>query len=219
MGFVAVSVDTSHMTGMVASMADNTVLHGDRTAGVGVLALASFIMGAGECAILFNWARRRHLRARYAVVLAAEALLTLAFVLLAQVLTMPHRNLVFIAVLCFTMGLQNAIITKISGSPIRTTHVTDMVTDIGIELGKAVYPKHAGDPEPVRAHGERLRMHTLLVLLFFLGGVLGAVGYRQLGFAPLLPGAVVLLLLSLPPILADHRVRMSLASPRHTSSV
>jgi len=37
--------------------------------------------------------------------------------------------------LCFIMGLQNAVITKISHAEIRTTHVTGLVTDVGIELG------------------------------------------------------------------------------------
>ncbi len=36
-------------------------------------------------------------------------------------------------------GLQNAIITKISRAEIRTTHVTGLTTDIGIEIGKALY--------------------------------------------------------------------------------
>jgi uncharacterized membrane protein YoaK (UPF0700 family) len=40
--------------------------------------------------------------------------------------------------LCFIMGLQNATVTKISGARIRTTHVTGMITDVGIELGKLV---------------------------------------------------------------------------------
>ena len=34
------------------------------------------------------------------------------------------------------MGLQNAIMTKISKAEIRTTHMTGVVTDIGIELGR-----------------------------------------------------------------------------------
>ena len=36
--------------------------------------------------------------------------------------------------LCFTMGLQNAIIT--ADAVIHTTHLTGMVTDIGIALGR-----------------------------------------------------------------------------------
>src|SRR5439155_13028925 len=39
-----------------------------------------------------------------------------------------------IAFLCaFTLGLQNATITEISGAVIRTTHVTGVITDFGLE--------------------------------------------------------------------------------------
>ena len=38
--------------------------------------------------------------------------------------------------LCFIMGLPNAVITQPSGSAIRTSHITGVVTDIGTELGK-----------------------------------------------------------------------------------
>ena len=39
----------------------------------------------------------------------------------------------------FHHGLQNALITKLSRAEIRTTHITGIVTDIGIELGKLLY--------------------------------------------------------------------------------
>ncbi|MCP5810116.1 DUF1275 domain-containing protein, partial [Klebsiella pneumoniae] len=39
--------------------------------------------------------------------------------------------------LAFLMGLQNATVTRISDARVRTTHVSGMATDIGIELGIA----------------------------------------------------------------------------------
>ncbi len=204
-GFVAVAQYTSHMTGVIAHLADDLVLHGVRALGIGATALASFVVGAAACALLFNWARRRDLAGRYAIVLALEAVLVLVFAISAQVFGAPV--VVNVAVLCFTMGLQNAIITKISGAQIRTTHVTGMVTDIGIELGKWVYPRRAGDPEPVRANLDRLRMHSAIVGCFFLGGVLGAAGYLAIGYPALVPGAVLTLLLCAPPLHADLRAR------------
>lgn len=44
-GFVAVATYTSHMTGIVASMADAAVLHAPGLVGTGLLALAMFILG------------------------------------------------------------------------------------------------------------------------------------------------------------------------------
>jgi uncharacterized membrane protein YoaK (UPF0700 family) len=206
-GFVAVSVYTSHMTGLTASVADHLVLGSFSLVWVGLEAIGSFVLGAMACALLFNWGRRRGLDGRYANVLVFEALLILAFGGLADRLVWEHRNHVFVAVLCFTMGLQNAIITKISAAQIRTTHVTGMVTDIGIELGKLVYRNRRQGEPPVRADLGKLGMLAALVALFFVGGMLGAAGYLAVGFPVLIGPALLLLLVASPPLVVDLRAR------------
>jgi uncharacterized membrane protein YoaK (UPF0700 family) len=40
--------------------------------------------------------------------------------------------------LCFAMGLQNALVTRISGAVVRTTHLTGVITDLGIESVRLV---------------------------------------------------------------------------------
>ena len=52
-------------------------------------------------------------------------------------------------------------------------------------------------------------MLTLLVALFFGGGVFGALGYVEFGFATLVPLALVLLAAAAAPLAADvrHHVR------------
>jgi uncharacterized membrane protein YoaK (UPF0700 family) len=195
------------MTGLTASVADHLVLGGTAIVLTGLLGIVTFVAGAAACAVLFNWGRRRELRGRYANVLVLEALLVLLFGLLAEEFAWRHRDLVFVAVLCFTMGMQNAIITKISGAQIRTTHVTGMITDIGIELGKLTYrSRRAGEP-PVRADLGKLGMLAALVALFFIGGMLGAAGYLAIGFPVLVAPALVLLLVASPPLLADLHSR------------
>jgi uncharacterized membrane protein YoaK (UPF0700 family) len=115
-----------------------------------------------------------------------------------------------VALLCFTMGLQNAIITKISQAEIRTTHLTGMVTDIGIELGKAMYwNRRSGDSEraAVQADMDKLWLLTSLVGLFFIGGVAGAIGFKHVGFIATVPLAAVLLMLAVVPVVDDLRER------------
>jgi len=206
-GFVAVSVYTSHMTGITASIADNLVRGSLALVVVGIEALAAFIAGSMVCAVIFNWGRRRGLRSRFANVLLVEALLVLAFGALAEQLTWTHREHIFVVVLCFTMGLQNATITKVSNAQIRTTHVTGMVTDIGIELGKLSYRSRMEGVPPVRADLGKLGMLAGLVALFLVGGVLGATGYLHAGFPILVVPAVVLLVVAVPPVVTDLRRR------------
>lgn len=104
-GFVAVATYTSHMTGIVASMADAAVLHAPGLVVTGLLALAMFILGAVVCALVFNWGRVNGLRSRYANILLLEGVGMLVFGLLAEHVRDAHRPLVVVAVLCFTVGL------------------------------------------------------------------------------------------------------------------
>lgn len=207
-GFVAVGFYTSHMTGITASVADHAVRGGTRLVAVGVLSLASFLAGAMVCAVQFNWARRRARGDRFALVLVTEAILVLLIGVVADLVTWEHREWPLVAALCLVMGMQNALITKVSQATIRTTHVTGMVTDIGIELGKLAYRSRLAGQPPVRADPVKLGTLAALVALFFGGGLLGAVGYLTLGFRVLIVPAVCLLTLGVPPLLR-HRATLA----------
>lgn len=202
-GFVAVATYTSHMTGLTAQLADHLVLGDLSLVLAALVALATFVAGSMTCALLFNWARRRGLRSRFAIVLAVEGALMLAFGALAQSLEWRFERELVIGVLAFTMGLQNAIITKVSSAQIRTTHVTGMVTDIGIELGKLLYPARAGDPDPVRGDLGRLRLHAAIVGCFIVGGIAGALGGVWIGYPSVVPLALVVLAIAAGPIADD----------------
>jgi uncharacterized membrane protein YoaK (UPF0700 family) len=209
-GYLAVKQYTSHMSGVVSAMADNLAMGQMLTLVAGLGALLSFLAGAAWTAMLVNWGRRRDYESEYALPLLFEAGLLICFGLLGGRAELHVRSLVPVTVmlLCFTMGLQNAIITKISQAEIRTTHVTGMVTDIGIELGKALYWNRglevAGQSR-VRADLRKLGLLLSLVGLFFVGGVLGAVGFKHAGFMTTLPLAAVLLLLGVVPVMDDLR--------------
>lgn len=209
-GYVAVKQYTSHMSGIVSAMADNLALCEIGWTAAGLSALLAFLAGAACTAMLVNWGRRRSLESEYALPLMVEAIMLVCFGLLGSRFEQHRWFLVSAtaALLCFTMGLQNAIITKISQAEIRTTHVTGMVTDIGIELGKAMYwNRRRLETGAVRADGGKLWLLTSLVGLFFIGGVTGAIGFNHIGFLATLPLAVVVLVLAAVPVVDDLRER------------
>lgn len=207
---------TSHMTGFASMLADQLVL-GNMSLALGALgALLAFVSGAAVTALLVNWARQRRLRSEYALPLMLEAVLLLVFGLMGA--NMGHQTPfavpLTVLVLAFTMGLQNALVTKISASQIRTTHMTGVITDLGIELGKLLYWNRHPDllesasgvqPAAVRANHFKLRLYSILLLSFFAGGIVGATGFKHVGFIWVLPLAAVLLIVSLPPLVADWR--------------
>ena len=164
-GFLAVQKYTSHMTGIVSSMADFIALGQFQFALVGFASLVFFAGGAAITAVLINYARRHKMTSEYAAPLLVEAALLMAFGLLGArgVQTDGTVIILIVLLLCFIMGLQNAVITKVSGAVIRTTHVTGIVTDIGIELGKLFYRNTDTSEEIPRviANRDRLKMLTI----------------------------------------------------------
>ncbi|MBP2298296.1 uncharacterized membrane protein YoaK (UPF0700 family) [Azospirillum picis] len=231
-GLLAVLQYTSHMTGIVSSLADNLVLGNLAAVTAGLASVAAFLGGAAYSTILINWGRHHRTHSAYAYALLWEALLLLGFGLLGNSLD-GHRALftpATVLLLCFIMGLQNAIITKISNAEIRTTHMTGIVTDIGIELGKMLYinlGEESARYKPVRADRSRLRLLATLLSAFFTGGALGAAGFKYVGYVTTVPLALFLILLAIVPLLDDlrtrrrlllrHRVRRRDAYGRHPS--
>lgn len=200
-GFLAVSQYTSHMTGVVSSVADNLALGRSGLAAAGAGSLAAFMGGAASSAVLINWARRRALHSEYALALFLEAVLLLFFGFAGGRLGSLHA---VVALLCYIMGLQNAIITKASATRIRTTHVTGIVTDLGIELGKSAYWNiHSEHGEPVQGDRAKMRLLASLLGLFALGGFLGALGFRCAGSYATVPLALLLLVMAVVPVWDD----------------
>ncbi len=206
-GFLAIGHYTSHMTGLLSSVADHLVLGQFGLVMASLAAIAAFVGGAMTTAMMVNWGMRRQLRSAFARPLVLETGLLLVFGLFGAAINL-HAELfapLTVLLLCYIMGLQNAVITKISNAEIRTTHVTGLVTDIGIELGKMVYINRSPLPTRVQANRRKLRIHLLLVGAFFTGGVLGALGFKLWGYVTTVPLALLLGLLVSGPLLHDIR--------------
>jgi uncharacterized membrane protein YoaK (UPF0700 family) len=206
-GFLAVHQYTSHLTGAISSAADNLALGAWDLALDGLGAVLSFLLGAACTALAVNYGRRRRLASEYALPLLLEAILLLAFGVLGGRLAAVDALFVpaTVMLLCFMMGLQNALITKLSQAEIRTTHMTGIVTDIGIELGRMAYWNRDPALPKVAANRARLRLLVSLLLGFFAGAVIGALGFKHLGYLATLPLAGLLCALAIVPAVDDLR--------------
>lgn len=178
LGFKHQSV--THLTGttslLAAALADADGAAALHFAGI----IASFVVGTVLSGVIIQDSTLQ-LGRRYGVALVMEsALLFIAVPLL------NHDNIAGIYLASCACGLQNAMVSTYSGAVIRTTHLTGMLTDLGIFFG------HALRGLPVDA--QRLRLCIIVISGFLCGGVMGATLYRSLGYATLfLPGGLTLL--------------------------
>lgn len=131
-GFYLLGTHTSHMSGKVSELGEALASGSGLDARAAARLLLAFFCGAVSSSILMDAARHRS-RGRHSLVLLLE------LVMLGGVgyLCWRHpgvREPTLGWGLSFAMGLQNALVTRVSGAVVRTSHVTGMVTDLGIEL-------------------------------------------------------------------------------------
>ncbi|MFY7777713.1 MAG: YoaK family protein [Elstera sp.] len=203
-GFHAIGHFSSHLSGTVAVLSEELAGADWTLALVAVWVIVCFIAGAATTAIMMTSQRERHLRGRYARCLIAEALLLVGIAAVDQFIAPGSHGILSVRVLLlwgglsFLMGFQNAIVTQISHARIRTTHVTGMITDIGVALGQRLaHWRHPDWHLPSGFARSPVMMHVMTVSAFIGGGIAGVFGYRGLGPIFLLLVAAVLLAVGL----------------------
>jgi len=212
-GFLAIARYTSHMSGIISAIGDDFALNHFLSVLGGISLLISFLVGAATTAIIVNWGHRRKIYSEFALPLLLEAVLLLVFGLVGANLNvyLPLTVPAIALLLCFVMGLQNAIVTKASRAEIRTTHMTGVITDIGIELGKLVYWNksiQANTQGYVKANREKLRAHLFIFGMFLIGGIVGAVSFKKVGYISVIPLSLSLVLIAGLQIYRDLRIVM-----------
>ena len=211
-GFLVVNQYTSHMTGVISIAADKFAVGQWLSATTMLIYIACFIFGATTTALIVICARTKQLHSRYALPLTLEAILLLIFGVTNSKYT-PNLHLgapYIIALLCYLMGLQNAVITKISSTRIRTTHITGMVTDISIEAGRILFSCSKHGKQHVNPDNEQILLHISIISMFLLGGICGAYGFNYIGFLTVLPLAGYLLFIAYMPIRQDLLIKQYL---------
>lgn len=177
-GFLGLSHQAiTHVTGST-TLWSVAIARGDSVEAfhIGAVVL-SFLGGAILSGVIIQDLTLR-LGRRYGVALLIESAL-----LTSAVLTLRRGNLNGAYLASAAFGLQNAMATTYSGAVLRTTHMTGIVTDLGIAMGHALR-RRAVDVQ-------RLRLYATLFLAFFGGGIVGALAWNRWGPDTLLGPAVL----------------------------
>ena len=182
-GFVLIGSFTAHVTGSVGRLSMD-VARGDLPAALfAALLVASFFLGSLSASVILQGPRPARLPRAYGLALSFEGLLLAAFIFVAGLSQArhPRGRDAEAAFLCAAMGMQNSLVTRLSGAVVRTTHLTGVITDLGIEtaewlrwrLGRWRSPEAA---EATERSPARARTALLLTITgtFILGALLGA---------------------------------------------
>jgi len=121
-----------------------------------------------------------------------ECLILLSIAVISNTGVIKYPDLI-VCLLLFAMGLQNSFVTKISNAIVRTTHLTGLFTDLGIELSQLFFPESHPHRAKIKA---TIKLRIFIICFFFLGGIIGGFLFVRLNMRlnTLILGAVILLI-------------------------
>ena len=134
--FLAMGTLVSHVTGTATQLGRWAAAADARRAAFFGYLIFTFTLGAALSAYMTEGAKRRGWRSKYVLPVGLEALLLTLLAIHLNYRGPATSGLVLYeatGLASLAMGLQNATVTKISGAVVRTTHLTGIFTDFGLE--------------------------------------------------------------------------------------
>ena len=185
-GFILIGSFTSHVTGSIGRISTDFAAGDPGAAVSAVLLVFMFFLGAFGATLVIEGHAADHVSQAYATALLVEAGLLSLFIFVAGLSQATHPRLqdAEATILCLAMGIQNSLVTRLSGAVVRTTHLTGVTTDLAIEVARW-YRRHRAKLSALPALlGAGLKAErpvpaktillTTIVLTFVLGALLGA---------------------------------------------
>lgn len=204
-GFILIGSFTSHVTGSIGRLGNDIATHQTDAALFALLLIVSFFVGAFIASMIVE-AKFSRVSKGYGFALLLEGMMLLSFVFIERLTQTTHARALDAeaSILCFAMGMQNSLVTRLSGAVVRTTHLTGVITDLGIEAARW-YRWHrsklahipvlvAAREAPTRPHPTQTILLVTIASAFTVGGVLGAiVTLHQSRWAMVVPAFFVVL--------------------------
>ena len=196
--FETVGFFSANMTGNVSSLSDHLAKANLHVGLFFLLIVLLFIAGSSVSTLIINSGRRRKIRGIYAINILLEGVALLVLGIIESWFSFSESGILLVLSLSFLMGLQNAVVTRISNARVRTTHVSGTATDIGIELAMLLdVLRRKESPKDAPLYLERLKLHFFTVMAFLLGGVLGILLLNTLSYKLIILIGVLLTALAL----------------------
>jgi uncharacterized membrane protein YoaK (UPF0700 family) len=166
-GFLSIGRLTTNVTGHFAFFVDEIFKFEFQKSLVFLYYILAFLLGSFVSSILVEYYQKRNERN----IFIAPVLLEIIILLGVALINFSHLNnyIDLIAILLlFSMGLQNSLVTKISNSLVRTTHLTGLFTDLGIELSQLFFYKEL---EKRKILISNIKLRLSIISSFFFGRV------------------------------------------------
>ena len=191
-GFLSLGQLTTNVTGHFALFISDVANFQFWKGTIYFLYIFSFLFGSFSSSFLIEKFRGNRKLNVFVIPTLLECVILITIALISHIQKIEHSDVIVCALL-FSMGLQNSFVTKISNAVVRTTHLTGLFTDLGIELSQLFFSEYQQHRSKIKS---TIKLRVFIICFFFLGGIIGGFLYSRLNLKlnTLLFGAAILLI-------------------------
>jgi uncharacterized membrane protein YoaK (UPF0700 family) len=175
-GFLSVQRLTTNVTGHFAFFVDEVFKFNFWEGFIFFLYIFFFFLGSFISNIIVEIVTKVNDKLIYIIPIIIESIILFSIAIFGQSLVDKNPNLLAFSLL-FAMGMQNSLVTTISNATVRTTHLTGLFTDLGIELSQLFF--YTKNEQKVKLYSS-IKLRLTIISFFFLGGLLGGIFYTTL---------------------------------------
>ncbi|MBG6111399.1 uncharacterized membrane protein YoaK (UPF0700 family) [Flavobacterium sp. CG_23.5] len=190
-GVLSIKTLTTNVTGHFAYFAEEVMKHNYSAAITFFVFTIFFLIGSFTSNFLAELISKKHPDLSHVIPISLEIIVLIAVGVFggeSQLSSLAGKWIAFS--MLFAMGIQNSLVTKISQSTVRTTHLTGLFTDLGIELSQLFFYKK---PEETKKLKTSIYLRLSIIIFFFLGCFSGGFMYLFLEMKTLFLAAFFLL--------------------------
>jgi uncharacterized membrane protein YoaK (UPF0700 family) len=156
------------------------------------LYIFSFLIGSFVSSLLIEKFKESKTLNVFVIPTIIEVFILIGIAIFSNFYELLYPNII-ICLLLFAMGIQNSFVTTISNAIVRTTHLTGLFTDLGIDLSQLFFPKSYPQRKKLKAN---IKLRISIISFFFAGGLLGGYLFTKLNWKlnTLILAAVILLI-------------------------
>ena len=190
-GFLAFNQLTTNVTGHFALFIYDVANFEFWKGTIYFLYIFSFLIGSFLSSLLIEKYKENKRLNVFVIPTILESMILISIGVLSNLLIIESANLI-ICLLLFAMGLQNSFVTKISNAVVRTTHLTGLFTDLGIDISQLFFKKLQSQREKLKSN---IKLRIFIISFFFAGGLVGGFFYSEVNIQlnTLIIGAIILL--------------------------
>jgi uncharacterized membrane protein YoaK (UPF0700 family) len=189
-GFLSVQTLTTNVTGHFAFFIDDIFKLHFVGAFIFFLYIFFFLVGSFISNLLVEVMSRKNEEYMYTFPALLEILILFTIAIFGEKFKLQYPDVIAFSLL-FSMGLQNSLVTRISNAVVRTTHLTGIFSDLGIDLSQLFFYK---TNEQKAKLFSSIKLRIRIINCFFVGGFVGGIFYSTLQLNVLLIACTVLVI-------------------------